>query len=176
VGNRTTPGGSTSVVLQGKVSAVVGGAPVYLWTGTPIAVTINGNTQTTTINDATGDFNIAFNLTGFGNGTYPVTYACGTDMVALVGATNSSTSLTVGGPPPTRPSIQPLTIDNTGTNLAVKVATQSGYLYYLLTTPSLTPPVLWNTNSVTTGTGGTITQLVPVNKGQRGLFLRVLVQ
>jgi fibronectin type 3 domain-containing protein len=176
VGNRTAPGGSTSVVLQGKVSAVVGGTPVYLWTGTPIAVTINGNTQTTTINDATGDFSIAFNLTGFGNGTYPVTYSAASDMVALLGATNSITSLTVGGPPPSRPSIQPLALDNTGTNLAVKVGTQSGYLYYLLTTPSLAPPVVWNTNSVTTGTGGTITQLVPINKAQRALFLRFLVQ
>lgn len=176
VTNQAAPGGSTSVVLEGKVSAVVGGAPVYLWTGTPITVTINGSTQGTAINDATGDFSIAFNTTGFANSTYPVTYACGSDMVALLGATNTSTSLTVGGAPPPRPTIPPPTVDVTGTNLVVKVATQNGSLYYLLSTTSLTPPVVWTTNSITTGTGGTITNLVPINKQQSARFLKYLVQ
>jgi hypothetical protein len=176
VANRTAPSGSASVVLVGKVSATVGGAPVYLWTGTPISVTINGSTQTTAINDATGDFSINFNTTGLADGSYPVTYGAPSDMVALVGVTNSSTSLAVGGAPPTRPTIQPVTVDATGANLTVKVATQSGFLYYLLSTSSLTPPVLWTTNSITAGTGGTVTELVPINKSQHGLFLKYLVQ
>jgi fibronectin type 3 domain-containing protein len=176
VDNRSAPSGSTSVVLVGKVSATVGGAPVYLWTGTPISVTINGSTQSTAINDATGDFSINFNTTGFANGAYPVTYSAPSDMVALLGATNTSTSLTVGGAPPSRPTILPPSVDATGTNLVVKVATQSGYLYYLLTTPSLTPPVLWTTNSITAGTGGTVTELVPIIKSQHGLFVKYLVQ
>jgi len=97
-------------------------------------------------------------------------------MVALLGATNSSTSLTVGGAPASPPTILPPSVDATGANLVVKVATQSGYLYYLVTTTSLTPPVLWTTNSITAGTGGTVTELVPINKSQHGLFLRYLVQ
>ncbi len=69
-------------------------------------MTINGSTQNTVINDATGDFSIAFNTTGFASGTYPVTYVSATDMVGLIGATNTSTSLTLGAPP-ARPTILP---------------------------------------------------------------------
>src|SRR5262249_35649527 len=45
--------GATSVTLSGKLSAT---GPVYPANGETVSVTINGNAQTTTINDATGDF------------------------------------------------------------------------------------------------------------------------
>jgi len=176
VANRTVAHGSASVLLIGTVSGTLDGTNLFLSVNTPISVTINGNTQTTVINDATGDFSIEFNTTGFLNGTYPVTYVSASDMVALLGATNISTSLTVGGPPPSRPTILPPSVAGTGTNLVVKVATQSGYLYYLLSTPSLTRPTVWTTNSIANGTGGTITDLLPFNKNQPALFLRYLVQ
>ncbi len=176
VNSRVVPAGSTGVTLSGRVSGIVAGTNVYLWVNTPVSVSINGHTQSTVINDATGDFSIVFNTTGFGNATYPVTYACGSDMVALLGATNSVTSLTIGGPPPSKPTIQPPMVDGTGTNLLVKVATQSGYLYELLSTASLNPPVVWTTNSITVGTGGVITNLVPIVKSQPALYVKYLVQ
>lgn len=176
VESRTIASGSTSALLFGRVSGTVDGTNLFLFVNTPVSVTINGRTQTTVINDATGGFSIEFNTTGFGDGTYPVTYGAPSDMVALVGVTNSSTSLTVGGAPPPRPTIQPATIDASGANMVVQVPTQSGYLYYLLTTPSLTPPVVWSTNAITAGTGETITTLVPINQNQGTLFLKYLVQ
>lgn len=177
VANKTIATGSASAALTGTVSSMVGGTPVYLWTGTPITVTINGRTQTTSVNDATGGFAIIFDTTGFADGTYPVTYAAESDMVALLGATNSSTTLTLSiNVPPTAPTILPPNLDATGTNLVVQVATQSGYNYYLLGTTNLAPPVVWITNSVTAGTGGIIRTLVPINQSQRGIFMRYLVQ
>lgn len=176
VANRTVPSGSTSALLTGRLSAMVDGTNLVPVINTPVRVTINGSTQTTAINDAAGNFSITFNTTGFGNATYPVTYACDSDMVALVGATNTSTSLIVGGAAPSSPTILPPVVDSTGTNLVFQVATQTGYLYYLLSTPSLTPPVVWTTNSVTVGTGGTITQTVPVSRAQAALFLKLMVQ
>ena len=67
-------------------------------------------------------------------------------------------------------------MDASGANLVVKVTTQSGYLYELLSTPSLNPPVVWTTHSITVGTGGVITNLVPIVKSQQSLYLQYLVQ
>jgi len=156
---------------------MVGGAPVYLWTATPVTVTINNITQTTAINDATGDFSIDFDTTGFPDGTYPVTYTADSDRVALVGATNSSTTLTLSAiVPPTSPTILPPSLDATGANLVLTVATESGHDYYLLTSTNLAPPVVWSTNTITAGTGATITNTVLIDKDQRALFLKYLVQ
>jgi fibronectin type 3 domain-containing protein len=173
--NRAAATGSISVTLTGKVTGLVDSTNLPLFLNTPITVAINGSTQNTVINDATGDFSIAFNTTGFANGTYPVTYVSATDMVGLIGATNSSTTLTLG-PPPARPTILPPYVDATHTNLAVRVATQSGWEYYLLSTSSLQPPVIWSTNSITLGTGGTITNLVPISSNPPELFLRYVIR
>ncbi len=173
--SQTIASGSTNVILTGTVGGTVAGTNVYLANGTPVTVTINGTTQTTAIGDSTGDFAVSFNTTGFADGSYAVTYAAASDMVALIGATNSSTTLTLSVLAPA-PRILPPSLDTTGTNLTIKVATQSGHNYYLLTTASLTPPVVWATNSMTAGTGGVITNLVPIIKSERALFLRYLVQ
>jgi hypothetical protein len=58
----------------------------------------------------------------------------------------------------------------------LRVATDTGYNYYLLSTASLVPPVVWTTNHTTAGTGGVITNLVPIIKNERALFLKYLVQ
>lgn len=175
VANRAAATGSTSVILTGRVSGLVDSTNLALFVNTPVSVTINGSTQTTGINDAAGDFSIAFNTTGFANGTYPVVYTSASDMVGLIGATNSSTTLTLAAAPP-RPTILPPSVDATGTNLVVKVATQSGWGYYLLSTPSLTPPVVWSTSSFTVGTGGTITNLVPIESNPPELFLKYVIE
>lgn len=175
VASQTIASGSTSVTLTGAVSGTVAGTNLFLAANTPITVTINGSTQTTAIGDSTGDFTVNFNTTGFGDGIYHVTYAAPADMVALLGATNSSTTLTLSAIP-AAPTILSPSRDATGTNLAVRVATQTGYNYYLLSTTSLAPPVVWTTNSATAGTGGVITNLVPITEKERAVFLRYLVQ
>jgi hypothetical protein len=173
--SKTIGSGSASVTLTGTVGGTVAGTNVYLANGTLITVSINGNTQTTAIGDSTGDFTIDFDTTGFTNGTDPVTYTSAADMVALIGATNSSTTLTLSVVP-SAPTILPPSRDATGTNLVVRVATESGYSYYLLSTTNLSPPVVWTTNSTMAGTGGVITNLVRIFQGEKALFLKYLVQ
>jgi hypothetical protein len=169
--SKTIATGSASVALTGKVSAC---GTAYLPSNTVVTVTINGNKQTTAISDSTGDFSINYNTTGLANGTYPVTYSNATDNVVFTAATDANTTLTVTSLVP--PTILPVYRDATGTNLMLRVATQNGYNYYLLSTTNLAPPVVWSTNSITAGTGGTITNLVPIRSGQPDLFLTYRVQ
>jgi autotransporter-associated beta strand protein len=84
--------GTPSVTLGGTVSAA---GPVYPANGETISVSINGNAQTTTINDATGDFSINYNLAGIpASGTpYTISYLYSGDG-SLNGATDTSTALT----------------------------------------------------------------------------------
>ncbi len=166
------PAGTPSVTLTGTVS---GGNNNYLANGTPISVTINGNTQGTTVNDSSGDFSITFTGTGSLSPTsYPITYVSASDYQIFLGGTNNATSLTVtsAAPPPT---INPVTLDPTGQNLQVSVSTSLGHTYYLLSATNLNPPVVWSTNNTTAGTGGTITNLVPINLS-KDLFLQYQVQ
>jgi hypothetical protein len=159
---------STSVTLTGTVSATVAGTNLYLANNTVVTVTINGIAQQTTIDDATGNFSINYNTTGLPADVYPVTYKAASDLVALVGATNSSTSLTVIAI--SVPIINPPYLE--GTNLVISVNTQSGHTYYLLSTTNLAPPVVWSTNITTAGTGGTITNSVGISPGQPDEFFK----
>jgi len=77
---------------------------------------------------------------------------------------------------PVAPTIQPVALDGTGTNLMVGVPTQSGYIYYLLSTTNLAPPVVWTTNTSFAGTGTTITTPVPINQSQQNLFMKFRVE
>ncbi len=77
---------------------------------------------------------------------------------------------------PNAPTILSPHVDTTGTNLVVSVATQIGHDYYLLSTPSLTPPVAWTTVSITGGTGAVITNVVPILPNVPELFLQYRVQ
>ena len=91
--------GTTGITLGGKVSAT---GPVYPASGETITVTINGNAQTTTINDATGDFSINYNpLTIPASGTaYTITYSYAGDG-SLTAASDASKTLTVNQRPVT---------------------------------------------------------------------------
>ena len=110
----------------------------------------------------------------FTNNTYVVKYVSASDQSSLLGATNTSTTLTLSSPA-NSPTIQ-VSLDGTGTKLNVSTTTQLGFNYYLLSTPSLAPPVVWTTNSITAGTGGIITPQVTINKSQPAEFLKFLVQ
>jgi len=76
--------------------------------------------------------------------------------------------------PPTAPGFLPVSIQSG--NLVLRTATQVGYNYYLLQTTSLNPPVVWTTNSITAGTGGTITNTPAITSGQPKTFYRYMAQ
>jgi fibronectin type 3 domain-containing protein len=67
-------------------------------------------------------------------------------------------------------------VDDTGANFVISIATQNAHNYLLLTTTNLSAPIVWTTNSTTAGTGGVITNSVPIDKAQPALFLRYLIQ
>jgi hypothetical protein len=87
--------GTSSVTLSGTVS---GTGPIYPANGETVTVTINGNQQSTTVNDSTGDFSIDYtnNLSTIPVSVtlYTITYGYGGGS-SLFGVTNTSTTLTV---------------------------------------------------------------------------------
>jgi autotransporter-associated beta strand protein len=93
--------GAASVTLGGKLSAT---GPIYPPNGETVTVTINGNAQTTTINDSTGDFSINYNLSGlvYSPNAYTITYSYAGD-ATFNSASDTSKTLTVNAP--TAPSI-----------------------------------------------------------------------
>jgi hypothetical protein len=89
--------GAPGITLGGTVSAA---GPLYPAAGETISVTVNGNTQTTTVNDATGDFSFTYNpstLPASGS-PYAITYGYAGD-ASLSSALDASTTLTVGSRP-----------------------------------------------------------------------------
>ena len=90
---QSTTYGSTSVTLGGTVRAP---GPMYPPSGETITVTINGNAQTTTINDSTGDFSINYNSSAIpAIGTaYTITYSYAGD-ASFNSAGDASTTLMV---------------------------------------------------------------------------------
>jgi hypothetical protein len=93
--SQSVPYGTSSVTLPGKVS---GTGPTYPANGETVTVTINGNQQSTTIIDSTGDFSINYTnhlSTISASATpYTISYGYGGDS-SLFGVTNTSTTLTV---------------------------------------------------------------------------------
>jgi hypothetical protein len=85
--------GTNGMILAGRLNAA---GPVYPASGETIGVTIDGNLQTTTINDSTGDFSFSYNPQNIPvSGTaYTITYSYGGD-ASLNPASNASTALTV---------------------------------------------------------------------------------
>lgn len=89
--------GTPSITLGGTLSA---SGPVYPASGETITVTINGNAQTTSINDSTGDFSINYNTSTLpaSGAAYTITCSYPGDG-ALTGASDASTTLTVNPRP-----------------------------------------------------------------------------
>ncbi|MGA3268111.1 MAG: fibronectin type III domain-containing protein, partial [Verrucomicrobiota bacterium] len=87
--NPSISAGTPSVTLTGTVS---GGNGNYLANGTLVSVTISGNTQTTTIDDNTGDFSINFTgLASLSSASYPIAYVSASDNQIFLAGTNNST-------------------------------------------------------------------------------------
>jgi hypothetical protein len=72
-----------------------------------------------------------------------------------------------------QPVIQPVYM--TGGNLVLRTVTESGRSYVLEATANLQPPA-WTAIATNAGTGGVITNLVPVNSVNAGEFFRYRVQ
>ena len=89
--------GTTSLTLSGKVSAA---GPIYPVNGETITVSINGNVQSTTVNDSTGDFSISYDPSTLlaGGSAYTITYSYGGD-ASLASASDASRTLTVNKRP-----------------------------------------------------------------------------
>ena len=86
--------GATAITLAGNLSF----SSTYPAPGDTITVTINGNAQTTTINDATGDFSFTYNPSTIpASGTaYTITYSyIGNRSIPIGPAVDTSTTLTV---------------------------------------------------------------------------------
>jgi len=77
--------------------------------------------------------------------------------------------------PATSPTILPLYWDSTGTNLLIRTATVAGHNYVLQSTPGLESPVVWTPVVTNSGTGGTITNIVPVSVTDSRRFYRYSV-
>jgi len=92
---------------------------------------------------------------------------------SLVWNTNNlsvSGTVSVVNPLPPAPVIDTVHLD--GGNIVVATPTVSGAEYVLETTPGLEPPVTWTPVITNTGTGGTITNLIPVNTATPKRFYR----
>jgi autotransporter-associated beta strand protein len=91
--------GTSSISLRGKISAP---GPLYPASGETVYISINSNTQSTTITNSSGDFSINYNLAGIAANAsfYPITYAYSGNG-SLNSATNSATTLLVNPLPVT---------------------------------------------------------------------------
>ncbi len=143
--------GTSAITLAGKVS---GTSPTtYPAAGEPITVIINGNAQTTTINDAIGDFSLNFNPSAIPPSAtpYTISYSYAGDLL-LFSTTNTSTMLKVNQATPTittAPTATPITYGQvlSASTLSGGVASVPGT--FAFTTPSLTPNAGTAAQSVT---------------------------
>jgi autotransporter-associated beta strand protein len=100
-GNQTiTHGAIGSLTLSGKLSDNSGASPVYPAAGEKIYVTIGNITQTTTINDNTGDFSLNFDTSKVQGGINQISYSyLGNPSIPLAATSDSSTYLIVNQVP-----------------------------------------------------------------------------
>jgi hypothetical protein len=184
-------GASGTGIINGSLNASGRTVSVAYTNGTPSLVVSNG---TLTLSGATA---FTINNTGpaLAPGTYPVISISGPGVVGGVapasvnvlggGLSGSATaSLVISGgtlnlvvvnPVPPTPTILPVYKDGSG-NIVIRTDTTVGFNYLLLSTTNLAVPGSWITNSTTAGTGGTITNPVPVSFTPPNRFFRYLVQ
>jgi hypothetical protein len=122
--------GTANITLGGTVSA--NGA--YPASGETITITINGNAQITTINDASGDFSIDYNSTTLPTGVapYSITYSYAGD-AWLNPTTDASTTLSVLAPPVIQSAML------SGTTFTFTWNTITNQIYQIQATASLAP-------------------------------------
>jgi len=179
-------------IINGSFDASRGAVSVSCNSGTP-ALTVSSGTLT--LSGATA-FTINNTGSALAPGTYPIISTSGPGAVGGVspatvsvlggGLSGSATAslqisggtlnLVVATPVAPAPTILPVYADGTGTNLVLRVETVAGHNYLLQSATNLTPPISWITNSTTAGTGGTVTNTVPIMQTPPNHFFRYLVQ
>jgi len=176
-GNLNASGKTVSVsYTNGTPALAVSGGTLTLSAGTVFSVDNTGPALT-----AGNYLLVSTNGGGLVGGTVPtsVTVTGG----GLAGGSTASLSITGGqlnlavtSSAVTPPSILPVYVDGTGANLVLRVGTVVGHNYLLESATNLTPPISWVTNSTTAGTGGTITNTVPITHTPPNQFFRYLVE
>ena len=119
--------GTPSVVLSGKVS---GPGNLYPGAGESISVTINGNTQTASIDPNTGEFSVDYNSAAIPASAtpYTITYSYAGN-ASLISASDNSTTLTVLRDTPGFSNLtpnQPLPACTTSVTLGGKLSAAGG--------------------------------------------------
>jgi autotransporter-associated beta strand protein len=125
----------------------------------------------------TGSYPLLTATSGF-TGTPPTSVVLPPAMTGnleVIGNTLYLNVLTNTNTPPAEPTILPVYEDGLG-NIVIRTLTEAGRNYLLQSTTNLAPPVSWVTNSATLGTGGTITNTVPVSSTPPNQFFRYQVQ
>ena len=151
------------VALTGKVSTN-GASPA---SGTVITVTINGNAQTTTLSDSTGDFSINYNTTGLSASVtpYTVTYAS-PGGGGFNAATNANTTLTIVA----QPQISGISVNPDGTQFIFNYPTVSGQTYQLEYTTDLTSGLWLPVGSSVPGTGAPVSVTNSISSSMQMFF------
>ena len=95
--SQTTNYGATNITLSGTISAI---GPLYPTNGEVISISINGNAQSTTISDTTGDFSLNYNPAAIPVSAtpYPISYSY-PGSATFYSASNNSMTLTVNPVP-----------------------------------------------------------------------------
>ena len=158
--------GTSNLTLSGTLSAT----GIYPATGEIITITINGNAQSTAVNDSTGDFSINYNPSTLpaSNSPYPITYSYAGD-TSLNPATNTSTTLTVIA----LPVIQ--TAQQSGSSLAFTWSAVTNQTYQIQSTASLTPANWTNFGGTITASNSTMTTSEPLNTNSQQFYRIVLL-
>jgi len=158
----------TNATLQLDSSAALNSAAKLFLSGTSSVVNL-AFVGTQNINKLSFDGGSTFQAAG--------TWGAPTSGAANTAARFTGTGIlnvAVGGSAP-QPVIQPLAYDNTGTNLILAVSSVAGHQYLLLHATNLNAPIVWTPVATNSGTGGNLTNLVPVQKSLPQVFYRYQV-
>jgi hypothetical protein len=158
--------GASNITLRGTVSA--NGA--YPACGEPIIVTINGNAQSTAVNDSTGDFSINYNpstLPASGS-PYTIAYSYAGDGW-LNPTANASTTLTVIS----TPLIQ--TVMQAGSSFTFSWSTLTNQTYRIQATASLDPANWTDLGGTITATNSTMTISEGISTNSQQFYRVVLL-
>ena len=190
-GQTLSNGASSTGGIKGNLNASGKTVSVSYTNGTP-ALAVTGGTLTLSaatvfnINNTgpgllAGNYVIiSTNIGGLAGGAAPslVTVTGGGLAVgntASLSITGGQLNLVVTSSAVTPPSILPIYADGTGANLVLRVGTELGHNYLLESVTNLTPPINWITNSTTPGTGGIITNTMPITHAPPNQFFRYRV-
>ena len=176
-------------MLDIQADGAAGSGDVLVWTNATLELDSSGTLSSAarlSLSDASSAVNLNFSGTqnihalSFNGGS--ALQMAGTWGAPGSGAVNTDARfvgtgiLQVAVGPAAAPLIQPPVYDHTGTNLVLTVSSIAGHQYVLLYATNLLPTAVWLPVTTSSGTGGTLTNLVPVQKSLPEMFYRYLVE